>query len=651
MTYRREIDGLRAIAVLSVILFHIKIVFKGGFLGVDIFFVISGYLITSLILQELKETNGFSFANFYERRARRILPILTLVSLVSMPFAWQIMDGDQLQSFGQALLSIAGFVSNVYFWLSSGYFAAPADLLPMLHTWSLSIEEQFYLLFPLFVILVWKFRPHLLLSLSALMIMGSLQLAEWSSQRHLAPDAAFYLLPTRAWELLIGVFLAAAEQETGRLSNRLLDAFMPALGMLLILNALVFYDKTLPHPSFSTLPVVLGTALLIWFCKPGEIVSDILSSTYFVGLGLISYSMYLWHVPILVFSRLFNIGKLPEWIPMGLIPILIPLSALSWKYIERPFRDRNRINRWWLITILASTWTAILLIGFLFSHFKGFPHRMQFPEPLEQSFHFRKELSQCMKSFSKIDPSDEFLCEIGSRKQGPIDFMLIGDSHALAAAGGFQHFAEANQMRAIAVFQGACPHLLGIERGNCHILYRRLLQFTAENPVKVVFMVSNWGFLYLPAVDAQSGVAHKSTSELNSLIKKAFHFTVDEYNKVGSKVVILGQVPMQNYKAREIYKRIYSFPESMRAPMLEKMHLTRTEHLQNQNSSIIHGLFGGHQANGYLYLDPTNHFCDNQICPVGTVEKSRYYDHDHISDAGSVHIERLLRDYQDMIFN
>jgi peptidoglycan/LPS O-acetylase OafA/YrhL len=234
LTYRPEIDGLRAFAVISVIFYHLDALLKGGYLGVDVFFVISGYLISLIILKELKEENSFSYIRFYERRARRILPMLTLISFLTIPASWFLMDGPQLKAIGLTLLTISSFVSNIMFWQNSGYFAAPVDLLPMLHTWSLAIEEQFYIVFPIFLIIFWKYAKKYLLSIIALMLLGSLLLAHWSSQNYRAPAAAFYLLPTRGWELLAGAVLAKVEIETGRPSHKILDAVMPAIGIFLI---------------------------------------------------------------------------------------------------------------------------------------------------------------------------------------------------------------------------------------------------------------------------------------------------------------------------------------------------------------------------------------------------------------------------------
>jgi peptidoglycan/LPS O-acetylase OafA/YrhL len=206
MEYRREIDGLRALAVLPVILFHAGFTtFSGGFVGVDVFFVISGYLITTIILTEL-EQGTFSIVNFYERRARRILPALFVMMLACLPFAWFWLLPEDMKDFSQSLLAVSVFASNILFWRESGYFDSAAELKPLLHTWSLAVEEQYYMLFPLFLMATWRFGRRWILGSLIAVALASLALAQWGSL--VKPAATFYLLPTRVWELLIGAFAA-----------------------------------------------------------------------------------------------------------------------------------------------------------------------------------------------------------------------------------------------------------------------------------------------------------------------------------------------------------------------------------------------------------------------------------------------------------
>ena len=314
LTYRPEIDGLRAIAVGAVILYHARITilgyqpFKGGFIGVDIFFVISGYLITSIILKELVTTGSFSFKHFYERRVRRILPALLFVMLAFLPFAWLFLIPSSFVDFSKSILYSLGFSSNFYFWYSGQQYGAGSGLLkPFLHTWSLSVEEQFYILFPIVLLIIFKYFRKYLIHILILGFFISLGLADWTSRNY--PSTSFYFIHTRMWELLAGSILAYFEITNGhRSKNKLFRLILPTIGLLLIGHSILFFKDNMFHPSFYTLSPVLGVCLIIWFSNKSEFVTKILSTKLFVGIGLISYSLYLWHYPIFSFYRNYSMG-------------------------------------------------------------------------------------------------------------------------------------------------------------------------------------------------------------------------------------------------------------------------------------------------------------------------------------------------------
>lgn len=311
MKYRREIDGLRAVAVVPVVLFHAGFgLFSGGYVGVDVFFVISGYLITTILLSELHD-GRFSIVKFYERRARRLLPALFLVMACCLPFAWLWLLPEDMVDFGQSLMAVVGFVSNVLFWREeTGYFNTAAELKPLLHTWSLAVEEQFYLLFPLALMLLWKLPRTGLFVLLALVSVISLGIAEWGA--HNQPAAAWFLLPTRAWELGIGA-LAAIHLRNKPLDPQASGGFnqlMSLAGISLIAWAIFFFDDNTPFPGVWGLLPVVGTALVILFATPATLGGRLLGTRALVGTGLISYSAYLWHQPLLAFARQRNIVEL-----------------------------------------------------------------------------------------------------------------------------------------------------------------------------------------------------------------------------------------------------------------------------------------------------------------------------------------------------
>ena len=342
MIYRKEIDGLRALAVVPVILFHAGFEWiSGGYIGVDIFFVISGYLITTILLQE-QQQGTFSIVNFYERRARRILPALFIVLLVCLPFAWFWLLPHELKDFGKSLIAVITFVSNILFWLETDYFTADTQLIPLLHTWSLAVEEQFYIIFPLFLALFAGKNKRILVILIVLIALLSLGLTEWG-WRYFS-EANFYLIPTRAWELMIGA-LTAFYLFYNPYPKGFISHIGSLLGLILILGAMFLLDKNIPFPSVYALAPTLGTALIILFANNQTLVNKLLSFKLFVMIGLVSYSAYLWHQPLFVFARAYQMDtpSPPLMIVLSITSVL--MGYVSWRYIEAPFRNKKRFSQ------------------------------------------------------------------------------------------------------------------------------------------------------------------------------------------------------------------------------------------------------------------------------------------------------------------
>ena len=348
--YRPEIDGLRCFAVLSVVLYHAQILifdfqsFKGGFIGVDIFFVISGYLITSIILNDLIDKKNFLFKDFYIRRARRILPALLFIMLVSIPFSWIYLYPIDLVNYSKSLLYSLGFGSNFYFHYSGLEYGSPEGLLkPFLHTWSLSVEEQYYLLFPIILVTVFKYFNKYFLHLLLFIFIVSLIFADIGSKNF--SSSTFYFLHTRIWELISGSLIAYYEIKLDhRNKNKILSQLMPIIGIALIIFSIFFFDKKTFHPSFYTLIPVVGVALILWFSNKNDIVSKILSYRIFVAVGLISYSLYLWHYPIFSFAKNLEIFYDNYYGKFMLIIISIILSIITYYLIEQPARKSNSIK-------------------------------------------------------------------------------------------------------------------------------------------------------------------------------------------------------------------------------------------------------------------------------------------------------------------
>lgn len=342
LKYRKEIDGLRSIAVIPVILFHGGFEWlSGGYIGVDVFFVISGFLITSIILKEL-DAGTFTITNFYERRARRILPALFFVLLVTLPFAWFWLLPYELKDFGKSIIAVNLFSSNILFWLESNYFAAAAESIPLLHTWTLAVEEQFYIIFPVFMMLFWGLGKRGLAIAVAIIALLSLGLSEWGWREF--PEANFYLLPARAWELMIGSLVAFYLQSKSQ-PKGIINHWASFLGLALIIIPMFLFDKGTPFPSMYALAPTVGTALIILYTTPDTLVYRLLSLRFMVGIGLISYSAYLWHQPLFVFARLISLEEPSLWLMGALSIVALGLSYLSWRFVEAPFRNKQRFSR------------------------------------------------------------------------------------------------------------------------------------------------------------------------------------------------------------------------------------------------------------------------------------------------------------------
>ncbi|MEH6728626.1 MAG: acyltransferase family protein, partial [Hyphomicrobiales bacterium] len=366
LTYRPEIDGLRAVAVISVILFHADFSvsdqnpMQGGFLGVDIFFVISGYLITSIILRE-RNGQGFSVASFYERRARRILPVLLTVMLVSTPMAWMFLIPEAMRDYCYSIIGSILFSSNFYFWSEDPYWTTDSQIRPFLHTWSLAVEEQFYLIMPLVLLLLCRLENKARLTLVCILALASMGIAQWTSSTR--PEFAFYLLPARMWELLAGTMMAVLEQQRGRANSTRgtqspLTQHLPTFGFFLVILPMFMFSSDTQHPSVLTLVPVIGTMLIIGFANGTDLTVKILSSRPFVAIGLMSYGLYMWHFPIFSFGEIIlrDEGNAASVI---LIFLSVLLASITYFSIERPARNRSLIS---IKSFVAIAGTATLLI-------------------------------------------------------------------------------------------------------------------------------------------------------------------------------------------------------------------------------------------------------------------------------------------------
>lgn len=499
MKYRSEIDGLRAIAVVPVILFHARFdLFSGGFVGVDVFFVISGYLITTIIINEM-ENGTFTLLRFYERRARRILPSLFFVVLCCIPAAWFLLLPSDMKDFAQSVVAVATFSSNILFWIESGYFATEAELKPLLHTWSLAVEEQFYILFPLFLMAVWRSGLRAIVGLLILMFVVSLAVAHWGAYNN--PSATFYLLPTRAWELLIGAFAAFYLQRTSVSFPYWLNNWLSAFGLAAILYSVFAFDEATPFPSLYALVPTAGTVLIILFSLRGTWTHTILSLKSVVGLGLISYSLYLWHQPVFAFWRHYNLLEPAYTQMLSAAFISFILAIVTYYVVEAPFRGKSAaLNRRQIFSGSSVVLGALVALGLAGHLTTGFPQRNENVSIWENFLDNRRPKRSCTIGF---EPTKLESCSFGPEGR-EVQVLAIGDSHIGQWSDILANIASDNQIHIEIIAKSACaiPEVeyfykgIGRKYKECTIWRENLLSHIQESrPRLVLIQNSSLGYL------------------------------------------------------------------------------------------------------------------------------------------------------------
>ncbi len=568
--YRAEIDGLRALAVIPVLFFHAGFsFFRGGYIGVDIFFVISGYLITGIIQREIKKQQ-FSLLSFYERRARRILPALFFICLICIPFAYLWMIPFELKAFSDSLISIIFFSSNVYFWQDSEYFSAAAELKPLLHTWSLSVEEQYYVIFPIFLLLLKKFKHSTLLLSILILSLLSLLLSEYASTHF--STANFYLLPTRVWELGMGALLAIVlSQNTPFITSKSsFDQAGSILGVAGILFSILYFDNTTPFPGFWALIPVFSTLLIITFASPENLTGKLLGSKLLVGIGLISYSTYLWHQPLFAFTRIRMAGPPTTGIYLLLIFISLLLGYFTWRFIETPFRNKKCISRKQLFSS-ATVFASFLFALSLSAHFKSGifnEKQLQAAEMQKWSKDYNPRAPECHGEPSfYISPEDACTYNPSAKKK----IAIWGDSHALGLAHILAKTLNKQNYDLTQFTYSACMPTIGLYKVNepdsqCDQYNADVLNYIKKSKdLDIIVLHARWP-LYIEGkrFDNKEGgreygdndyalpVATKNAKEITLRISKQerinavgeqYRLTIKKLLSYGKKVVLVYSVP------------------------------------------------------------------------------------------------------------
>jgi peptidoglycan/LPS O-acetylase OafA/YrhL len=664
LTYRPEIDGLRAIAAVAVILYHAQItifgyqLFKGGFIGVDIFFVISGYIITSIILKELVTTGSFSFKYFYERRIRRILPALLFVMLVSLPFAWMCLLPESFIDFSKSILYSLGFSSNFYFWyFGDEYGAVSGRLKPLLHTWSLSIEEQYYILFPIVLVVTFKYFRKYLIHILILGFIVSLALADWGSRNH--PHFNFYVLPTRGWELLAGSILAYFENILGHRSKyKKLNLILPGFGFFLIGHSILFFNDKMFHPSIYTLSPILGASLIIWFSHKDEHITKILSTKLFVGIGLISYSLYLWHYPVFAFDKIieFTQGSLFYKLLLGVIIVI--LSIVSYYFIERPSRNKNIEFKIILSLIVIS---ISVLIFFNFNNILKDGYKDRLPEILQKNLLVSKNLNLLENPDGKICNDNIQGCRFNTASNKKV--FIIGDSHMGSLIFNLKDKVVKENYQFITSTHGGCLYFPGFNRiliktqnidTICNDNYFKKLKQTLLIEKNSIIIYGGRTPLYLSNYsfnNQEGGVegnewAYKFISSGKyENIQSSFKNEIFEISK-NNKIILIYPIPEVGWNVPS--KLLNSLPKRVdlkKKYLIPKNFITTSYKVYKERTKSSFELFDSIDVKNIYRVYPHTLFCDTTIknrCLTHDDKNIFYFDDNHPSLKGAEMINDLI---------
>ena len=559
--YRADLDGMRAIAVTAVVIFHLaKEWLPGGFLGVDLFFVLSGFLITSIIWTEIGNGN-FSIGRFYERRVRRIMPaLLVLLVPVTLVASLLLLPSD-LVGYGKSLLATLTFVANIYFWRDTNYFSPLAETKPLLHVWSLGVEEQYYIFFPILLLLMARYWRRGVFPVVALLTLASF-LLNYVAVVKVASAAAFFLLPTRIWELGAGALLGLWPYRSEPLKFRAGQYLAPA-GLILIANGLFRLAATsVFSPSLS---VVAGTVLLIVAGRDSSNpVSRLLSQRYLTALGLISYSLYLWHWPIIVLAKYYLARPLrPTEIVLAVV-LMVGTSYVSWRYIEAPFRRKSMpIKK--VLAIVATVVTSLFAVGAALVLGRGFPQRLNaratvLNNAVGTSF-------RCpVQDFIAFGSSRACAYALPSRNFADARFALVGNSHvAMYAPVWKQIFAERGLQGLIVPLNGCLPTPTVNLSPRCATAAKLNLDATLALPhVRIVVIGTTWE--YGPN-DLTNATGQRVDNRADVALQQGLDTLIDRLRKAGKIVVLVGPLPKPGWQVASVLSRDIRFHRTPEQPL------------------------------------------------------------------------------------
>jgi peptidoglycan/LPS O-acetylase OafA/YrhL len=682
--YRAEIDGLRAVSVLGVLLFHAGLGLPGGYVGVDVFFVISGFLISGIILRDL-DAGSFTLRRFWARRIRRIVPAVSVVTCLSLVAGYWLLDPSALEDLSESAIAQALLYANIFFLRDSGYFSEAADLKPLLHTWTLAVEEQFYLLFPLALALIHKLgkrRIFLVLAVAA-----ALSLVVGIDRIETSPSECFYLLPMRAWELLAGALLAVAQHRIHLTRRRAEWLGWAGLGMILV--AMFSFSAETPFPgSAALLPVAGAAAFIASSCNRTPMAARLLSTRPAVFLGLISYSLYLWHWPLFSLSKHVFID-VTIGIRLSLVALSVILAYLSWRLIENPFRH-SRLLGGERRTFAFGAATVLVILGS--SHWiraaDGIPrrlseHELTLVEDITwrgRDFFVRRGLPRAIgahpaKGIIAEARQDGDGLELNQTQQAEIvrrtvpDFVYWGDSHGMMLGDLVDRSASEYGLAGEAYLTAARPPVPGLWRPSwsedeieeCLTQNRRIKESILQRGVANVVLVGRWsvyasGRTPLEAGDPshlldslatdEAGMSARENTPKSAIaaIRRQLDAMVQELSDAGVRVWILKQVPeTDDLKSARHFYQAQRFP-FVDLPDLYSVSL-EVHRLRQRHAEMI---FAGLSAPGLTVIDPSPAFFANEAKRLHVYsERSHYRDDDHLTRYGA---DRFLGETFDGIF-
>ena len=658
--YRPDIDGLRAVAILCVVLFHFGLGLPGGYVGVDVFFVISGYLITQGLLQQ-RRLDARGLLGFWARRVRRLLPALLVVCATTSFVAFFLLMPVELAGFGRSLVASLFFYSNYFFHSQAGYFDAPSLTKPLLHTWSLGVEAQFYLVFPLIIMLLrskWM-SSHSRWSAAALLGLFALSLAGSVYSIHRNPSVAFYSLPPRAWELLAGSLLAIGILP--KMGYIRVNQVLQAAGIGLIAWSAWFYSPNTPFPGEAALPPVVGAFLLIYSRKPGWAapISYALELPPLVWIGKISYSIYLWHWPLLVLLP-HAFGRNPGTTKtVCALLLVLALAAFTYRFVECPFNQWRHRNRTKVVLSLGAALLFAMVIGFavVVERSHGLPSRLS-----EKALILNaggKDIAPAADRCHTISPErvlGDDICTLGNAVNRPPTFVVWGDSHAHAMYGSFNKLAVEHKLTGRHASYAACPPLIGVRIAThttdaCQRFNEAMVDYINAHDFKYVFLVARWSVyvhgntpggvevgpapLLVEPKGGSSGGSLAPSSE--QLFARGIERTLNRLTAPGRTIYLVEQVPEALYDIPSSLARA-TLPFGLSQSALQPRRAT-TENRQR----FVNQTFAAMKERYAIKIVRTHDFlCDADVCQIVHDGRSLYRDADHLSAYGADFVGPLL---------